>query len=210
MAQRRPRAAAPDAVDSEHPTARRRAYSVGMDVDAATQTMIDNLPAKTGRELPEWFAELDAAAIDRHAAAVAFLKTEHGVTHGFANLIVTLYRSRGENVSAGDLVDAQYEGRKAGLRPVYERIIAAASALGDDVEVSPKKTGVSLRRGKQFALVEAPSAARISLGINLQGVMPTERLRGATGMCTHRVDVTSVDEVDSELIGWLREAYDRA
>jgi len=181
-----------------------------MDVDAATQTMIDNLPARTGRELPDWFAELDAAAIDRHAAAVAFLKTEHGVTHGFANLIVKLHRSQGESTTADGLVDAQYEGRKAGLRPVYERLVAAASAFGDDVEVSPKKTGVSLRRAKQFALIEAPSAARISVGINLRGVAPTERLRSATGMCTHRVDVASVDEVDAELTGWLRDAYDRA
>lgn len=181
-----------------------------MDVDAATQTMIDNLPARTGRELPAWFAELDAAALDRHAAAVAFLKTEHGVTHGFANLIVKLHRSQGETVTADGLVDAQYEGRKAGLRPVYEHLVAAASAFGDDVEVSPKKTGVSLRRGKQFALIEAPSATRISVGINLRGVAPTARLRGATGMCTHRVDVTSVDEVDAELVGWLHDAYDRA
>ncbi|WP_435747480.1 DUF4287 domain-containing protein [Microbacterium sp. PMB16] len=181
-----------------------------MDVDAATQTMIDNLPAKTGRELPAWFATLDAAAIDGHGAAVAFLKSEHGVTHGFANLIVKLHRSQGETVTAEGLVDAQYEGRKAGLRPVYESLVAAASALGDDVEVSPKKTGVSLRRHKQFALVEAPSAARISVGINLRDVAPTERLRSASGMCTHRVDVTSVEEVDAELLGWLRDAYDRA
>lgn len=181
-----------------------------MDVDAATQTMIDNLPARTGRELPDWFAELDAAAIDRHATAVAFLKTEHGVTHGFANLIVKLHRSQGADVSADGLVDAQYEGRKVALRPVYERLVAAASAFGDDVEVSPKKTGVSLRRSKQFALIEAPSATRISVGLNLRGAAPTDRLRAATGMCTHRVDLTSVDEVDAELTGWLHDAYDRA
>ena len=28
-------------------------YRSGMDVDAATQTMIDNMPAKTGRSLDE-------------------------------------------------------------------------------------------------------------------------------------------------------------
>lgn len=181
-----------------------------MNVDAATQTMIDNVPAKTGRALEEWFAVLDAAKLDRHGQAVSLLKTEHGMSHGFANLIVTLHRDLGTAVSADDLVEAQYAGRKAGLRPIYDRLAAEISALGDDVEVAPKKTGVSFRRRKQFALVEAPSAARVSIGLNLRGAEPTERLVAATGMCTHRVDLTAVDDVDPELLRWIRDAYDRA
>ncbi|MFT4136876.1 DUF4287 domain-containing protein [Microbacterium sp.] len=181
-----------------------------MDVDAATQTMIDNLPARTGRTREEWFEVLDAAGLDRHGAAIAFLKAEHGVSHGYANLIVTLHRSRGAAPTAADLVDAQYAGRKAALRPVYERLRAELTALGGDVEVAPKKTGVSFRRRKQFALVEAPSAARVSVGLNLRGTEPTARLKAAGGMCTHRVDLAAVDDVDDELLGWLREAYERA
>ncbi len=181
-----------------------------MDVDAATQTMIENLPARTGRTREEWFGVLDAAGLDRHAAAIAFLKSEHGVSHGYANLIVTLHRSQGAVTTSSDLVDAQYAGRKAGLRPLYERLLTELTAFGDDVEVAPKKTGVSVRRRKQFALVEAPSAARVSVGLNLRGVAGTARLKEATGMCTHRVDVTAVDDIDDELVGWLREAYDRA
>lgn len=181
-----------------------------MDVDAGTQTMIDNLPAKTARSLADWFAVLDAAAIPRHAAAVSHLKAEHGLTHGYANLVVTMHRSQGAPQGGDDLVDVQYSGRKAALRPVYERLVTAAAALGDDVEVAPKKTGVSLRRSKQFALIEAPSATRISLGLNLRGVAATGRLKAASGMCTHRVDVTSAADVDDELTGWLHAAYDRA
>ena len=181
-----------------------------MDVDAATQTMIDNLPVKTGHTREEWFGILDDAGVDRHAAAIGFLKAEHGVSHGYANLIVTLHRSRGAVASGDDLVDAQYAGRKAGLRPVYDRLRAVMAAFGDDVEIAPKKTGVSFRRRKQFALVEAPSAARVSVGLNLRGVAGAGRLKDATGMCTHRVDVTAESEVDDELVGWLREAYERA
>lgn len=182
-----------------------------MDVDAATQTMIDNVPAKTGRSLDEWFAVLDAAGLDRHGEAMALLKSAHGVSHGFANLIVARWRARDQAPASGDdLVDAQYAGPKAGLRPILERILAETGAFGDDVEVAPKKTGVSLRRSKQFALVEAPSAKRVQLGLNLRGTAPTERLRAWGGMCSHRVDVTADGEVDAELIGWLREAYDRA
>ncbi|MDO8341112.1 MAG: DUF5655 domain-containing protein, partial [Candidatus Woesebacteria bacterium] len=108
------------------------------------------------------------------------------------------------------LVDAQYSGKKGALRPIYERLVELVTTFGDDVQVDPKKTGVSLRRSKQFALIEAPSAARVQLGVNLRDVAPEGRLRAATGMCTHRIDVTAVDEVDDELVSWLREAYRRA
>jgi len=181
-----------------------------MDVDAATQTMIDNLPARTGRGLDEWFAVVDAAGYEKHGQILSHLKSEYGVSHGFANLIAARALSRGQAATGDDLVDAQYEGRKAPLRPLYERLVAEVTAFGADVEVAPKKTSVSLRRKKQFALIEAPSATRLQLGLNLRAAAATERLRVAGGMCTHRVDVTSSGEIDAELIGWLHEAYEEA
>lgn len=181
-----------------------------MDVDAATQTMIDNIPARTGRSLAEWFAVLDAADLPQHGKAMALLKGEYGMTHGFANLIVALHRHRGVEAGPADIVDAQYAGAKAALRPLCDRLIAAASALGSDVEVAPKRTGVSLRRAKQFALIEAPSRTRITLGLNLRDVEASGRLLAAGGMCTHRMDVSAIEEIDAELLGWLQAAYDRA
>ena len=41
-------------------------------------------------------------------------------------------------------------------------------------------------------------------------VLVEGRLEPTTGMCTHRVRLTSPDELDDEVIGWLREAYERA
>ncbi len=181
-----------------------------MDVDAATRTMIDNIPARTGRSLEEWFAVLDAADLPQHGKAMALLKGEHGLTHGFANLIVSLHRGRGSEPTATDLIDAQYADAKSALRPLCDRLIAAASALGDDVEIAPKKTSVSLRRAKQFAVIEAASRTRIALGLNLRGVEAGGRLLAAGGMCTHRVDLTSLEDLDAEVLGWLRDAYDRA
>lgn len=182
-----------------------------MDVDAAKQTMIDNLPAKTGRSLDEWFTVLDAAGLAKHGEALAFLKTDHGVSHGFANLVVTLHRARDAAPTTADaLIDAQYTGAKAALRPICDRLIAEARALGADVEIAPKKTGVSLRRSKQFALIEAPSARRVQLGLNMRGIAASDRLHAATGMCTHKVDIGSLDEIDQELLAWLSEAYTRA
>jgi predicted transport protein len=181
-----------------------------MDVDAATRTMIDNMPAKTGRSLEEWFAVVDAARLEKHGQIMALLKSEFGVSHGFANLIAARALARGQETTADDLVAAQYEGRKAPLRPLYERLVAEVSGFGTDVEVAPKKSSVSLRRRKQFALIEAPSATRLRLGLNLRTAAESERLTVAGGMCTHRVDISSADEIDDELIGWLHDAYEEA
>ena len=76
--------------------------------------------------------------------------------------------------------------------------------------MSPKKSSVSLRRSKQFALIEVPSAKRVQLGIQLKGEPTTDRLIAGNAMCSHRVDLATVDEVDDELLAWLRAAYERA
>ena len=169
-----------------------------------------NLQEKTGHSMPEWFAVLEATGLDKHADLMRVLKSDHGVSHGFANGIALQFRARGQTVTDDELVDAQYAGAKAPLRPVYEAIVAAATALGPDVEVSPKKTGVSLRRSKQFALIEVPSAKRIQLGLQLPGVKFDDRLWAGNAMCSHRVDVTAVGDLDDDVVGWLRDAYDRA
>ena len=59
-------------------------------MDKALQTMINNMPEKTGKKLEKWIQILDKEDFEKHSIAVKFLKTEHGVTHGFANTIVTL------------------------------------------------------------------------------------------------------------------------
>ncbi|MBM6399749.1 DUF5655 domain-containing protein [Phycicoccus sonneratiae] len=168
-----------------------------------------NLQSRTGHTMDEWMALVADSGREKHGEIVAWLKSTHGITHGFANGIALAFRSRGAPTSEEGLVDAQYSGAKAALRPVLERILALARDLGPDVDVAPKKTSVSLRRTTQFAVVEAASASRVKLGLQLRDHPTTDRLRSAAGMCSHTVDVRSVDDVDDEVLGWLRTAYDR-
>ncbi|WP_437369837.1 DUF4287 domain-containing protein [Maribacter litoralis] len=179
-------------------------------MEKALQTMIDNMPEKTGKSLNEWKTILKEKSYAKHSEGVNILKKEHGVTHGFANTIVTL--SKEENNSPTDLVDQQYKG-KENLSPIYEAILNAVKTFGNDVVITPKKTTVSLIRKKQFALIKPATKTRIDLGIKIKDKPTTDRLQnsGPFGtMCTHRVQLTEVSQVDSELIDWLKEAYEKA
>ena len=99
-------------------------------------TMMANIPAKTGKPLSEWIEIIAKSGLGKHGAILKLLKEEHGVTHGFANLIAAKARETGEEV---DLVVAQYAGPKESLRPLYEDIVKFAQSLGSDVEIAPKK-----------------------------------------------------------------------
>ena len=181
----------------------------------AAQTMIDNLPAKTGKALDEWLTLLGPAGLSRHGEIVKLLKSEHGVTHGFANLIAHRYREQASGGPAADddLVAKQYAAAKAGLRPIYDAVVAAARRFGSDVEIAPKKTYVSLRRSKQFALIQPSTRDRVDLGINLKSVEPTARLEASgsfNAMVSHRVRLTEPKDVDKDVKQWLKAAYDNA
>ncbi len=183
-------------------------------LDDATQNMIRNLEEKTGKPFSEWLQVARASKLAKHGEIVKFLKTEHGLTHGYANLVA--HKTLGSDAAefeGGDLIEAQYAGAKAGLRPIYESLIKAIEGFGDDVELAPKKAYVSLRRKKQFGCIQPSTATRVDVGINLKGVAPSGRLEASgsfNAMVSHRVRVTDLAEVDKELIGWLRHAYDEA
>lgn len=179
-------------------------------MDKALQTMIANMPEKTGKSLQEWTALLKKKNFAKHGEAMKFLKGEHGVTHGFANTIIHL--SKEDKLGDDDLVANQYKS-KEGLTPIYDKLISFVKTLGDDVTVTPKKTAVSIIRKRQFALIKPATKTRIDLGLKLKDKPETKRL-GNSGpfgtMCTHRVQLTAVTEVNSELTEWLQEAYEQA
>ena len=177
-------------------------------MDKALQTMIDNMPAKTGKSLKEWKQVLRKESFAKHGQAVSFLKEKFGVTHGFANTIVTL--SKDQDDTPDDLVAGQYKGKES-LLPIYESLIDALKNLGVDVVITPKKGSVSVIRKRQFVLIKPATKTRIDLGLKFKDKPTTSRLEtsGPFGtMCTHRVQLTDVSEVDKELIGWMREAYE--
>lgn len=181
-------------------------------MNSQLQTMINNMPEKTGKSLEEWFQLLSAKGFAKHGEAMKFLKGEHGVSHGFANTIIQLHKQQATAGEEVDLVASQYAGKEQ-LLPIYEALISVVTSFGDEVEIAPKKTSVSIRRAKQFALIKPATKTRIDLGLKMKGKETTDRL-GPSGpfgtMCTHRVQLTEVAQVDGELTKWLQEAFEDA
>lgn len=181
-----------------------------------TAKMIAGMPAATGRSLPQWLEIAGGSGRAKHGELVAWLKSEHGVTHGYANLIAhSLLRSdAGSKVADGeDLVGAMFAGGKEPLRPIFDAILKHVQSFGNDWEQSPKKGYLSLRRKTQFATLHPSTKARFDLGLKLKGVAPSGRLESAgswNAMVSHRVRIENVAEVDAELVAWLRQAYDVA
>ena len=179
-------------------------------MEKALQTMINNMPEKTGKSLEEWKAILKTKGFAKHGEAMKFLKGEHGVTHGFANTIVHL--SKENNDTSDDLVAMQYKG-KEDLMPIYKKLLSVVEKFGKDVTITPKKTTVSIIRKKQFALIKPATKTRIDLGLKIKDKPTTDRLENSGpfgSMCTHRVKLSAAKEVDKELINWLKEAYEKA
>jgi Domain of unknown function (DUF5655)/Domain of unknown function (DUF4287) len=187
-------------------------------VTKAYATQISNIQAKTGKSIDELRAMIMASGITKHTELRAMLQRDLGLGHGDANALVHyILDSDGERAAAAagatseDVLAGIYAGPKAGLRPIHDALMDELAALGT-FEVAPKKGYVSLRRKKQFAMVGPGSNARIEVGLNDRGLTGGERLIAmpAGGMCHWKVNLTSISEVDAELIGWIRAAYEHA
>lgn len=174
-------------------------------------SMRANVAEKTGKPMADWQGVIKQSGLEKHGQILKMLKADHGVTHGFANLIAHDYLNQ-DAPQEVDLVATQYGGAKQGLKVIYDAIMGKLSAL-DGIEIAPKKAYVSLRRNKQFALIQPSTKTRVDVGINLKGDDPTDRLEASgsfNAMVSHRVRITDVAQIDDELIGWLQQAYDRS
>lgn len=182
-------------------------------MEKAEQTMIDNLHKNTGKTLEQWIEIVNKQNFEKHGEILKFLKEKHAFTHGFANMVAIKARKSdaGSVENKDELIEKQYQGKEH-FRPIYERLMAEILKLGSDIEVAPKKSYVSLRRKKQFAILNPATKTRFEIGINLKGQESDGKLEAEkpNSMCSHKISITDVKEIDSEVIKWIRSAYDKA
>lgn len=183
-------------------------------MDKATQTMIENLHKNTGRTLENWIEILKKENFAKHGEAVKFLKETHGLTHGFANLVA--HKAKGSDAASvenpEDLVSKQYVGKEH-FKPVYDNLLLEVLKFGKDIEIAPKNTYVSLRRKKQFAILQPATKTRFEIGLNLKGQKPEgklEEIKTPNAMCSHKISLTGINDIDKEILDWVKAAYMKA
>ncbi|MCU0250681.1 MAG: DUF4287 domain-containing protein [Vicinamibacterales bacterium] len=187
-------------------------------VDKAVETQLKNIQARTGKTLDQLGEILHKSGFKKHSELRDFAKRELGLGHGDANTLVHVcFKSDGASAAAAkgastdDVLAEIYSGPKAALRPIHEAFMAEIGKFGE-FEIAPKKGYLSLRRKKQFAMIGPGTKTRVDIGINMKGVAGTDRLveLAPGGMCQYKVALTGAREVDKELIGWVRQAFDAA
>jgi predicted transport protein len=184
-------------------------------VDKALATQLANLQKRTGKSLDDFAAIIKASGLRKHGQIRDMLKKDHGMGHGDANTVTHIVlNGPPDTKSAGatdEVLQSIYSGKKEASLPIHEKLMKEIAKFGD-FEIAPKKAYVSLRRKKQFATVGPPTNTRMEVGLNMKDVDATERLEALApgGMCQYRIRLTTVEEVDAELLAWIRIAYDAA
>ena len=187
-------------------------------MDKALQTQLTNIEKRTGKSLADLATLIKSSGLARHGEIRDMLKRDLGMGHGDANTLVHYVlqsdgasAAQAQGKTSSDVLDEIYSGAKAHLRSIHDRIMAAVNGFGE-FEIAPKKGYVSLRRKKQFAMVGPATNTRVEVGLNMKDVKATGRLTALPPgqMCQYKVKVTDAAEVDPELIGWIKRAYDAA
>lgn len=188
------------------------------DMDKALATQVANIEKKTGKTMAQLAKIVKDSKLTKHGELVTMLKETLGMGHGDANTVVHLSKgtagpaaAAAQGGSTDEVLAGLYTGPKEPMRPIHDKVLAAMKKFGV-FEEAPKKAYVSYRRKKQFAMVGPATNTRVEVGLNIKGLPANPRLidQGAGKMCNYVVRMTDPKEVDAELIGWIKAAYDSA
>ena len=183
------------------------------DVQKALATQAQNIEIRTGKTMQQLIAYVAGSGLDKHGEIVSLLKSSLGLGHGDANAVAHLAKAAKKSPDhfAADPLDTLYVGPKVTLRPIHDALLVHLSRFGA-FEASPKQKYVSYRRKKQFAMIGPATNTRVDVGLNIKELPSSSRLETlpAGQMCNIRVKVTEAAQVNSELIAWIKEAYDAA
>lgn len=183
-------------------------------MEKAELTMIENLHKNSGKTLEQWIDIVRKENFEKPGQIIKYLKENHGFTHGYANLVALKAKGTdaGSVENKNDLIDKQYIGKEH-FKPIYDKLMSEILKFGNDIEIAPKIAYVSLRRKRQFATLQPATKTRFEIGINLKGQAAEgklEAITSANAMCSHKINISDINDIDKEVVGWLKTAYDSA
>ncbi len=182
------------------------------------QAYLDNIKAQTGKTPEDFLALAEKKGYLREgvktADIVTWLKKDYGLGHGHAMAIVLTFQNATQRRESKDeRVAKHFSGEKARWSKPYEDLLARLHKFGPDVSVAPTNTYFSLLRGnKKFAILQV-TKERLDIGVKVKGAKPTYRFEQSgewNSMVTHRVRIGDPQQIDAEVLGWLKHAYDGA
>lgn len=107
-------------------------------------------------------------------------------------------------------VEGFLAGKGPRARELFDRFEELIAACGP-YEVAPAKTRVAFMGRVRFAGVTAVSERGITIAFGLPRALRSRRIRKteepAPGWHVHWMRVTSPEELDDEVLRWLRESY---
>lgn len=187
---------------------------------AMVQSMIASLKAKTGRSLEEWIRLVKKEGPADEKQRRDWLKSKHNLGTNYAAWIAEHSVGKGEDgnperyfKSADEYVEKMFSGPKAGMLPIYDALLKLGRSLGSDVKVCPCQTIVPFFRNHVFAQIKPSARTRIDLGLALKDTKTPKRLIDTGGFAkkdriTHRIEISSIREIDDEVRRWLKKAHD--
>jgi hypothetical protein len=107
-------------------------------------------------------------------------------------------------------LESHFSGKEPSVRAMYDHLLSALRKFGKVIE-EPKKTSIHLVNVSAFAGVQT-RGTYILLNIKADHKIESPRIHKADQISAsrfhHRVKISKPSEIDSELIGWLHEAYE--
>jgi len=202
-------------------TAKKSIYGVHPGV-AMTIKWVAELKQKTGRSLEEWLKFIKKEGPPTETGRRDWLKAQHGLGTNSAWWLAERSVGKGDEVGDPDVylkaaekyVEEMYSGKKKGLRPIYDALLKLGLKMGKDAKACPFQTIVPLYRNHVFAQIKPTTQTRIDFGLALGDTKTPKRLVDTGGFArkdriTHRIEITSVKDIDDEVKRWLKVAYDR-
>jgi len=174
-----------------------------------------SMQERTGRTVEQWVALVNEEGPDPldQKAVRRWLKAEHDVPQNSQWAIAdAAARAAGwERPGVEEYIDGQYSGAKQKLRPIFDRLREILEGLGDDVAVEGRATYTPFVRRRQFAAVAAATRTRVDVGLRYTDAPDSKLLvvANAPGQATHKLSLTSLEEVAPAVERLLRAAYEQ-
>jgi len=179
-------------------------------MDSVTQSMKE----RTGKSLEEWVTAVQSAGIDPldQKAVRNWLKAQGVLQNTQWAIADAAARAAGwERPSVEGYINSQYQGEKAALRPIFDALREIVEGLGEDVTAEGRGGYTPFVRKRQFAAVQASTKTRVDLGLRFRQA-PDSALLSTTslpGQSTHKLGLSSVDDITGEVIDMIRLAYEQ-